>query len=815
MNKLFYLLGLLILLFGCGPEVSRRSSELIDLVPMGTIAVAEVNPEDGFLPHLTESAPVNRLSAFERLKSIRKKGGFLKFIDAPPGIASLNFIGRNEPVVSFLTQAASADNFIDSTAVGKSRRSYDPADYFRFQNDTISFFTAENNGFFMASSSELVIEEFIRRTSSNTADAADDELSSLFMRTGSGKRNIYLKAGGGKWLRDLLLNKPLATASPDGYWYQLSFREKNGSIVGDGIVTYQDSLQHSLSLYNGMLPTGEKIAEVIPSTAAEVIIIPTAEHQTLVENVISFRRLQELKINKELKQLLEISDELAMIKHGDYQTVAWHLNPELEVDSLTFSGSTEAYRGASVTVLSKPLNTGIISPLLPQIKYTHLHRRGDFAIFSNSREGIEAIISNIQNRNTLSYTGWYENEVVQNGASATLTKIFTEDYFNTWKDVAEKNDVKILTGLLDEEYPALVAQFTDENEFAHLHIAFAKAKSLSSSSSADQSLQQRSVLSGDAPLQRGPWFFKNHLSGGYDVAFQDVENALYLFSLDGKRYWKRELSNPILGNIYGLDTYKNGRFQMAFTTKDKLYSIDRNGRDHASFPLNIIGITEGLALFDYDNNRNYRLLVTSSEKLSMYDATGNNVTGFQYSGKDEIVGAPQHFRVSGKDYITVPTSVGLRIINRVGMSRTDLDRPSPVSGSLVKVGSRLNAVSGRDLISIDPASGDVRVMATGLDSDQLYDTELGALYLKGGDAVINDLDEITEVSPTDSFDISENLLAVQVNDDSTISLYDLKNQKQIGRSVYGEGSVKMLKSGDMTYLLTLEGGEVLIYELVR
>jgi hypothetical protein len=327
-----------------------------------------------------------------------------------------------------------------------------------------------------------------------------------------------------------------------------------------------------------------------------------------------------------------------------------------------------------------------------------------------------------------------------------------------------------------------------------------------------QSIQQQAILAGDAPLMNGPWFFKNHLTGGQDVAFQDNENNLYLFSVKGKRYWKRKLDGPILGDIHALDTYKNGRLQLAFTTASRLYNLDRNGKDHGPFPVSIKGITQGLALFDYDKNRNYRLLITTGEDLKMYNAEGDRVNGFKYQRSGVVLATPQHFRESGKDYILVSTKdKGLRILSRTGETRTQLERKIEPEGKLVKVGKSTYLVSEEDLVSLDLATGDTRVMAAELKNNRVLASPSAPVYVKETGIHYQGIEPLTKADNLNSMDVDGNYLAVQTGDDNQIKLFDLEQSMNIGFPVYGENSVHLKATKKKLYVLTLEDGKVIVY----
>ena len=115
---------------------------------------------------------------------------------------------------------------------------------------------------------------------------------------------------------------------------------------------------------------------------------------------------------------------------------------------------------------------------------------------------------------------------------------------------------------------------------------------------------------------------------------------------------------------------------MAFTTKNTFYILDRNGKEVNPFPLKFKdNITQPLAVFDYDNNRNYRFVITQGRDVLMYDSQGKSVSGFTFKkAESKVVLPPKHIRISNKDYILIAEENGkLNILHRTGKIRVGVN----------------------------------------------------------------------------------------------------------------------------------------------
>jgi len=169
-----------------------------------------------------------------------------------------------------------------------------------------------------------------------------------------------------------------------------------------------------------------------------------------------------------------------------------------------------------------------------------------------------------------------------------------------------------------------------------------------------------------------PALVLNHNTSEKEIFVQDVSGKIYLINSAGRILWKQPVEGPILGSVQQVDYYKNGKLQYLFNTSEKIHLIDRNGNYVERYPIVLrSSATSPLALFDYDNNRDYRLFVaTRDRRIYVYDIAGNLITGWKF-GKTEshVYGEIQHFRVQGKDYIVVRDQNRSYFLNRRGRER--------------------------------------------------------------------------------------------------------------------------------------------------
>ena len=244
-----------------------------------------------------------------------------------------------------------------------------------------------------------------------------------------------------------------------------------------------------------------------------------------------------------------------------------------------------------------------------------------------------------------------------------------------------------------KEYPLAAFQGVADKDITHLY--FSLQKNIPSAKQTGVKNVYTLVL--NSGVENPPQWFKNHRNKGMDVVVQDTENVLYLFSNTGKLFWKKQLSGKIIGKIHQVDLYKNNRWQLAFRTAERLIVLDRNGNILKPFNIKLPKSSNPLplAVFDYDNNRNYRFLIAQDRLLFMYNNQGKRLNGFTLK------------KVNSKIITCSISGFGDTKINRPAydnivqgysgaMSITGMDKNNPVKSGIpiADLGAGLYAIIG-------------------------------------------------------------------------------------------------------------------------
>ena len=180
----------------------------------------------------------------------------------------------------------------------------------------------------------------------------------------------------------------------------------------------------------------------------------------------------------------------------------------------------------------------------------------------------------------------------------------------------------------------------------------------------------------DAPLKGKPFILEDHASTNKNVVAFDRNNKMYLIDSDGNILWTKQLEEAPMSEVFTVDAQNNGQLQFLFNTAHTVQLIDRQGNSHEGYPIRLpFEASNGLSVFDYNGNHDYRLLLFSTDRLLYnYDIQGKEVEGWnRHRAEDKVTLPVKHLVADNKDYLIVSdVNGGVRILDRQGRIRIPL-----------------------------------------------------------------------------------------------------------------------------------------------
>lgn len=655
MARIFYRylwISLLVTFIGCNKD-NKNVRNPVDFVPQDVSAVFKISDWNGFysdvenntfLSNYKKSTPLSYLKNYSHLfKNLHPQSESLFCIqNTGDSLSDFVFLTRLTPTVFQLDSIK--NKTVEALKIGDLEMQRNT-----IENHTV--FTSVMDSVFMVSSSQKLLMDILEEKV-----IKDDVFNKLYHID---TNDAY---------RVLLNDKSTKDHHALSSWTSVGINLSQESFSLRGISVSSDSIPLLLQVFDGQVPQANRVAEIAPANAQNLISITFNDSEKLQNNLHTYRKdTQKQKITG----IFDSATEIGSIETpGGTAYFLTSLDPSVTNDALAkYSTSEQSYREVEIKKFSETnLFYNTFNPLLSKSDAVYVFEIDDFFVFVPTLKLAEEIIGAYQNNSTVVNKAHFTQLSNRINTASTLMKIVLDgSYPKFFHDLMDFNPNVSTNEIQLEEYPISILQYIQDRDFAH--VSFNTEEFHGTAARISRGIVEKYTHSFKAPLLEVHQVFNNN---GPQAIVQDAENTLYFISESGKILWQKELGNPILGSINYVDLFKNNNQQLAFVTKNRLYVLDRNGKDVRGFPVQFRDeVTQPLSVFDYDNNRNYRLAVVQSNNLLLYDGNGKLVRGFNFKKtKSSIVQPAYHFRLGNKDYIVVAEENGkLNILNRMGQTR--------------------------------------------------------------------------------------------------------------------------------------------------
>lgn len=497
-------------------------------------------------------------------------------------------------------------------------------------------------------------------------------------------------------------------------WSELDMTFDDNRIALNGITAADDSLNNFLSVFQGQEPVSCHADRILPKNTSFFIGFSFSEPKLFFKNLENyfvhsssyFKREAHLKTietrfradSRNVFRKLVKNQVVAALTSVSSQTgnnaSLFIVNTDSQVHSrAAFEGVLKSYASNMevefATLFSEyTASDGVVFriydfpyPSFPGIwlgksfAFVDAHYATfweDNLVFASSKDALQKYLTNMIKETTLRNNRGYQEYKEEAESKANVNAYLdVNNIYALNKNLFDAGYSKAFETNEDifRKFDAVGWQVVCEND-----IYF---NSINLSYNTKPSMEARTSWQSDigAEVNMKPQIVINHNNkAAKEVIVQDNENKLHLVAADSKEVWGIPISGKIIGKIHQIDYYGNGRLQYLFNTKEKLYLLDRNGNHVAKFPLFFKSpATNGVGVFDYDNNHKYRFFVAcENKKVYAYSHEGNIISGWTFGQTSSPVTNPvQHFRVHNKDYIVFKDKSKVYIQNRQGQMRVN------------------------------------------------------------------------------------------------------------------------------------------------
>ena len=649
--KLFSLA--LVFFYSCN-TVDLENISGIDFIPTESHTILNINDLDT-TKEIFQSNPLIP-NIYSESEIISSRLNDLTIRESKNGILSLSPYGKDQVAYTFVSKIVVNDSIFQNEKFDHIYQNNNI--YSRKINDETIFMTLIDN-FFISSNRDLIIENIIRDLKSNKK--LDSELLKISKTLDTNEPfNILVRSkdfSNSNFMLRNISTFPKVKSSWIGYDFQNSLNE----LKLNGVTRINDSINSKLSLLSNIPPSKVSSFKIIPDTFKSSLTITISDSERFIFNLKNYLKVNDIYSDNFLFSSISLINEVTVVSDEE-DFIILGINSLDQIKELFKYVETNDSEINSIEInedLKLLLNYMNFNS---NLNYASIH--DDLMIITNS-------ISQLRKLNNLISI----NKVLSSNSNfINLMNKKSEKYNFIWIANSEKIfDKENNSSINFDDYPFMTVDGILSQDIALLNTSIIEADKFSNAGDTYTEF----IVSTNNEIITNPIWLKNHLNDEYDFVFQDSSNYLYQYSNNGNLNWKRELSGKIIGDIEQIDIYKNGRLQLLFRTSERLYLLDRNGNEVEELSIDLDGgiNINPISVFDYEKNRNYRIVVTSDNQIRMYDSTGKIVSGFKpVEFSSNIINNPVHIRIDGKDYLVFQLENGeVKILNRRGEDRIIID----------------------------------------------------------------------------------------------------------------------------------------------
>ncbi len=294
---------------------------------------------------------------------------------------------------------------------------------------------------------------------------------------------------------------------------------------------------------------------------------------------------------------------------------------------------------------------------------------GEYALFSNSRAGVERWLDQYVIGNTLSKDARFLKTILELPVTANGFVSFESgkawQQLSAWLDKDKLRNLSVNPLGMD----VFAAAFRKKGNIFQMQIATQSNAGFGEPSTA--SVLWRVPL--EAPLVRAPFCFYHPETGEYLVFAQDAGRQLYLISRSGRVLWKKAFTELINSAIQPLDLRNDDDVQLAFSTRTGIHLLNMEGEEMPGYPIDLlVPATNGVAVVDFFKSHDYSYFIACENgKAYGFDEEGLPLEGWRPRDSVGIVTHPmQHFQAQGMDFLVfLNDEPALKVFRRNGEPR--------------------------------------------------------------------------------------------------------------------------------------------------
>ncbi len=766
------LIIIILLLGGAGYLAFQRWAKHANItrwsfIPSEAIMVADVRLMNDFdnLSGYQVWKTLRRTSGFKRidegiafLDSINGKGGFSATFEETPVLISAHQISNDDLDFLFVVDIENtSQNTFAEVAIGHLKKSGFRFKTRNYNGHKLSEISKNRKAFtfiffknmFLASFTPYLIEDAIRTVEDEQSSFEDVFLKDNSVPSGESFTTYFNYPKTSRLLSSVLLseaNLPMLSGS-----YSLSLDSSYLSFSGFSYA------ENSWMNTHHQQPSNFDMIEIIPKNTAFVHHIASANIADWQKRQLAYLATSEPEIKAfqdslrtaydfDVNQLLDLVDEeigivtleaisprdnrkMCILEVKDTGKTLKFLN-QLTSRIATVRGNSiysESYSENEIRYLPiRDFPKAILGKMAYGFNECFYVNHRNYVILSNHLEELKSLFKTIQNEDTwgksLRMNSFLQraNDVANYSLYVNIPRsknLILKELSPHWSATIQEN----LASYQAFELAAFQFSYSENKHFSNF--TFSQPEPLRTTMpKVSPSSETRFV----SKLITKPFLLRTHAYRSRDILLQDSTYAIHYLNQNQNILWVRNVGAKIVGDVFPIDFYKNGKIQYAFATKDEIHIWDRTGVAIPGYPRKLENASkiEHFNVIDYNMSRDYRLAISDDQgHVYLSNKELKVLNGWSPKDLERSSLIPlRHKRIGRRDVmLSIQTDGKIHLMNRRGDAMSGF--PFDTKQTLVD-NYFLNASNSLDKSTITVLSAGGELMEINLEGDVVRHDQL-------------------------------------------------------------------------------------------
>lgn len=359
---------------------------------------------------------------------------------------------------------------------------------------------------------------------------------------------------------------------------------------------------------------------------------------------------------------------------------------------------TEAYGSYNIRLLNVPeLPAQLFGRLFAGFEQSYIVQVDDYLLFSPDIATLRSLLDDISSEKvwgkSAAQTAFLEETLHEANFSLYLNTVNAWYILNRYIQDDDREDL-LQNAALIKRFNQVSLQFARVDSQYYTSFVFRRQNR---GKTGEDAFSTVLAMTFDNLLTTRAFPVLNAVDRSQEVLVQDSASVLYNIAASNKRGWTDSVGAPIHSDIKQVEAGPDKKLRYLYATANRIHAVDNQGHELENFPFNVGDSLQiqHLAVYDYEKNGNYRLLVDDEAgNLYLYNMRGAAIPGWQPRPMDgKLAAEPQHIRVAGYDVLLVLLENGyVYALNQDGDTYPGFpfSVKSPLtSGAVVKLGPDL------------------------------------------------------------------------------------------------------------------------------